>query len=150
MSEQPPIDQNTVNTLAAASQNVMDIISKQQQMDKVQALLKLLNIEDLPITVVGEKQSVLSLELMTEYPNANYVKMMVKNETWRASCREVFHLPSIDKERIVGIQDIQIMLKMVSFKRKRPTEVINGLRNEVSGTEVIPSNTRKKRFFGMI
>ena len=38
-----------------ASQNVMDIINKAQQMDKVQALLKLLEIYDIDITMAGDK-----------------------------------------------------------------------------------------------
>ena len=145
-----PIDQNTANTLAAASQNVMDIVSKQQQMDKVQALLKLLAIEDLDITIAGQKQKVLNLELITEYPNAKYVKSLIKNETWRQACRTVFHLPPYMEERLIGTMDTQFILKMNAHKRKRAQEIVNGLKNEVAGAEVIPNNTRKKRFFGMV
>lgn len=145
-----PVDQNTANSLAIASQNVMDLIKNQQQMDKVQALLKLLAIEDLKITIAGEEQTVLNLELITEYPSAKYVKSMVKNETWRSACRVVFHLPPTMQEKLIGTMDTQFILKMNAHKRKRAQEIVNGLKNDVAGTEVIPSNTRKKRFFGMI
>lgn len=133
-----------------ASMNIMDILAKQQQMDKVQALLKLLDIEDKPITIAGEKQTVLNLELITEYPNANYVKAMVKNETWRESVRQVFHLPTLNHEKLVGTMDTHIILKMNAHRRKREQGIINALRNEVAGTEVIPNKTRTKRFFGMV
>lgn len=135
---------------ALASANILDIISKQQNMDKVQALLKLLEIEDKPITIAGEKQTVLNLELITEYPNANYVKAMVKNETWRESARQVFHLPTLNNEKLVGTMDTHVILKMNAHRRKREQGIINALRNEVAGTEVIPNKTRTKRFFGMV
>jgi len=144
------VDANAPASLAVASQNIMDIIKNQQQMDKVQALLKLLAIEDLDITIAGEKQKVLNLELITEYPSAKYVKSMVKNETWRASCRTVFHLPHDMHEKLIGTMDTHFILKMNAHKRKRAQEIVNALKNDVAGTEVIPSNTRKKRFFGMI
>lgn len=135
---------------ALASANILDIISKQQQMDKVQALLKLLEIEDKPITIAGEKQTVLNLELITEYPNANYVKQMVKNETWRESVRQTFHLPTLNNEKLVGTMDTHVILKMNAHRRKREQGIINALRNEVAGTEVTPNKTRTKRFFGMV
>lgn len=135
---------------AIASANIMDILSKQQQMDKVQALLKLLEIYDIPITIAGDKQTVLNLELITEYPNAKYVKEMVKNETWRESVKEVFHLPTLNHEKLVGTMDTHIILKMNAHRRKREQGIINALRNEVAGTEIIPSKTRTKRFFGMV
>lgn len=144
-----PVD-NTAQNLAVASQSIMDIINKQQSMDKVQALLKLLDIYDLDITIAGEKQKVLNLELITEYPNVNYTKTMTKNETWRRSVQQVFHLPDINDEKIVGTMDSQFILKMNSHRRKRAQEIVNALKNEVAGTEVIPTNQKRKKFFGMI
>lgn len=136
--------------LAVASQNIMDIISKQQQIDKVQALLKLLEIYEIEINAVGEKHKVLNLELITEYTGKDITKYMVKNETTRKALQEVYHFNSIDDEKIIGFMDMEIMLKMTSHRRKRAQEIVNALKNEVAGTEVIPSKTRTKKFFGMI
>jgi hypothetical protein len=147
MSTNPQLDPAN---LALASNTIMDIIAKQQQMDKVQALLKLLEIYDIPITIAGDKHNVLNLELITEYPNANYVKTLVKNETWRASVKEVFHLPKIEDEKVIAHMDTQFILKMNAHRRKREQGIINALRNEVAGTEVVPSKQKTKRFFGMI
>lgn len=135
--------------LAVASQNIMDIINKQQQMDKVQALLKLLEIEQKDIDIVGKKEKILNLELITEYTGQNMTKFLVKNETWRKSAQKILHFKDINDEQLIGYMDTQIILKMISHKRKRAQEIINGLKNEVSGTEVIPEKTRRKSFFGM-
>lgn len=137
--------------LAVNQQAIMDFIAKQvTQMDKVQALLKLLEIVELEINIAGDKQKVLNLELITEYPSVNYTKIMTKNETWRKSVVEVLHLKDINEEKIVGTMDTQFMLKMISHRRKRAQEIVNALKNEVAGTEVTPQNTRKKKFFGMM
>lgn len=136
--------------LAIASQSIMDIISKQQQMDKVQALLKLLEINQLDITIAGEIYKVLNLELITEYTGKDTTKFMVKNETYRKTIQKVYHMNSIDAEKLIGFMDAQVMLKMTSHRRKRAQEIINGLKNDVAGAEVIPQNTKKKRFFGMV
>jgi len=136
--------------LNQASANIMDIISKQQQMDKVQALMELLKIYDIDITVAGDKQKVLNIELTTEHPNINFVKTLIKNETWRKTVQQVFMLDDVNREKIVGTMDTQTQLKMVALKRKGAQLFVNGLRNDVAGTEVIPNNTKRKRFFGMI
>lgn len=131
------------------TQTILDLIAKQQQMDKVQALLKLLAIEQLDIDIAGEMYKILNLELITEYTGKDTTKFMVKNETWRKSYADVYHC-DINDEQLVGYMDVQIMLKMISHRRKRVTEIINGLKNEIATSEVIPSKTRTKRFFGMI
>lgn len=133
-----------------ASQSILDLMKAQKEMDKVQALLRLLEIYDIPITIGGRKQDVLNLELITEYPNAKYVKSLVKNETWRESARNVFHIPEDMQERLIGTMDTQFILKMNAHKRKREQAIVNGLKNEIAGTEVTPQPSRKKRFFGMI
>lgn len=146
----PIVTSSASSDLSNANDAIMNIIKNQQQLDRYLILKELLKIEDLDITIAGEKQKVLNLELITEYPNANYVKTLTKNETWRESCRQNFHLRTLNDEKIIGTMDTQFMLKMVSHRRKRSQEVVNALKNEVAGTEVIPSKTRTKRFFGMV
>lgn len=136
------------NTLAMASQQVMDIIRQNQQLDKMMVLSKLMEIIEIDINIVGEKYKILNQEILTEYTGNNMTKWMVKNETWRKSVQEVLHMKDINEEKLVGFMDAQVILKMKSNKRKGSQEIINALRNEVSGTEVIPSKTRTKRFFG--
>lgn len=150
MTVDNPNPSTSPELLTTQSQAILDLITKQQQMDKVQALLKLLEIEDKKITIAGEQYSVLNLELDTEYPNAKFTKHMIKLETWRGHIRQVLHLRDINDEKLIGYHNAQVMLKMTSHRRKRAQEIVNGLRNEISGTEVIPQRTRTKRFFGMI
>jgi hypothetical protein len=140
---------NTNNDLAQSSQSILDIISKAQQMDKVQALLKLIEIEDKSITICGEPHKVLNLELITEYIGQPMTKFMVKNETYRRTIQKVYHYNNVDDEKLIGWMDAQIMLKMTSHKRKRAHEIINGLKNDNAGAEVIPQNQKRKRFFGL-
>ena len=137
------------NDLATASQSILDVISKAQQMDKVQALLKLLEIEDKLITICGEPHKVLNLELITEYTGKDMTKFMVKNETYRRTLQKVYHYNSLDEEKLIGFMDTQVILKMISHRRKRAQEIINGLKNDVAGAEVIPQNQKRKRFFGL-
>ena len=141
-----PVDQ----TITQRSVDIMDIIKQQQQMDKVQALLKLLEIKETDINVAGDLQKVLNIELITEYPNATFTKTMIKNETWRNSVKQVLHLDDVNKEKIVGAMDVYTMLKMTSHKRKRVHEIINGLKNDTATTEIIPQNTKKKKFLGLV
>ena len=135
-------------TQDASTQTILDLINKNQQIDKVKALLELLTIKDLEIMIAEEKFKVLNLELITEYTGKDMTKFMVKNETWRRSFAMVYHC-NINDEKLVAYMNAQVMLKMTSHKRKRVQEIINGMKNEVSGSEVIPSQTRTKRFFGM-
>ena len=139
-------DQN----ITQRSVDIMDIIKQQQQMDKVQALLKLLEIKETDINVAGDLQKVLNIELITEYPNATFTKTMIKNETWRNSVKQVLHLGDVNEEKIVGAMDVYTMLKMTSHKRKRVHEIINGLKNDTATTEIIPQNTKKKKFLGLV
>lgn len=145
-----PITPTPANDLTVASQSIMDIISKAQQMDKVQALLKLLEIEDKLITICGEPHKILNLELITEYTGKDMTKFMVKNETYRRTIQKVYHMKQLEDEKLVGFMDTQVILKMISHRRKRAQEIINGLKNDVAGTEVIPNNVRRKKFFGVI
>jgi len=148
MAINPNAIQDSQN-LAIASQSIMDIISKQQQMDKVQALLKLLEIAELDISITGDKYKVLNLELITEYTGKDTTKFMVKNETYRRTIQKVYHYKNLDDEKLIGFMDVQVMLKMISHRRKRAQEIINGLKNDIANTEVIPQNVKKKRFFGL-
>lgn len=142
----PNVDQNSLNQATAS---IMDIIAKQDEKTRITALLELLKIYDIPVSIVGEKRTLTNLELITEYPNVRYTKELTKNETWRESVRQVFDLADSEQEKIIGIMDYQFMLKMTSHRRKRAQEIVNALKNEIAGTEVIPERTKTKRFFGM-
>ena len=132
-------------------QSLFDLINSQTQIDRVRALVKLLEIQQQKIKIVGEDYDILNIEMMTEYSNPKSVQFMVRNETWRKSVQEVIHAKTIDEaDTLVGFMDTQIMLKMISYKRKRATEYINGLKGQEATAELIPTNTRKKRFFGMM
>lgn len=140
------VDQNSLNQATAS---IMDIIAKQDEKTRITALLELLKIYDIPVSIVGEKRTLTNLELITEYPSVRYTKELTKNETWRESVRQVFDLADSEQEKIIGIMDYQFMLKMTSHRRKRAQEIVNALKNEIAGTEVIPERTKTKRFFGM-
>ena len=145
MAINPPTD---ITALASNSQSIMDIINKAQQMDKVQALLKLLEITDLDINIAGDPYKVLNLELITEYTGKDTTKFMVKNETYRKTIQKAYHYRNINDEKLIGFMDAQVQLKMTSHRRKRSQEIINGLKNDVAGAEVIPQNVKRKRFLG--
>lgn len=143
----PQID---TNALAQNSQKILDAIMQQTQLDRFLILNKLLEIVELDITIAGDTQKIHNLELITEYPNVQYTKTMVKNETWRKTVAEVLHIKDInDADKIVGYMDTQFIIKMISHRRKRAHEVINALRNIDATAEVIPQNTRKKKFLGL-
>lgn len=144
------MSQSSPNDAIASANAVLDILSKKSDMDRFQILLKLLEIVETEITIVGEKYKIHNLEIITEYTGKETTKYMVKNETWRKTAQEVLHLKDINEEKLVGYMDTQIQLKMISHRRKRAQEVINALRNMDYNAEVIPQNTKKKRFFGMM
>lgn len=137
------------NDLAKASQNIMDIITKQEDKTWILVLLELLKLYDIKVNIAGMERIVSNLELITEYPNVQYTKILTKNETWRESVNQVFHLQQGEQEKIVGTMDYQFMLKMTSHRRKRAQEIVNALKHTDSSAEVIPDRTRTKRFFGM-
>lgn len=148
-----PIDPNLEAQkaqLANANAAIIEMISKQSNLDKMMVLMEFLKSYDIEVNVAGELKKVNSQEFLTELPNVNYTKLLTKNETWRRTVKEHFHLTHIDEEKIVGAMDKEFMFKMIPHKRKREQAIINGLKNDIAGTEIIPQNTRKKRFFGMI
>ena len=91
----------------------------------------------------------MNLELITEYTGKDMTKFMVKNETYRRTIQKVYHMKDINDEKLVGFMDTQVILKMVSHRRKRAHEIINGLRDALATQEVIPQNTKRKSFFGL-
>jgi hypothetical protein len=145
-------DKPSIELSPNASRALEEIKSYQElarDWSKIDILKEFLKIEDKLVKVCGKALTIPSIALHTEYPNANYTKMMVRNEVWRQSYKEIFHTNDIDQEQLVGFHDFWVMLAMISHKRKRPTEIINGVRNESALTEVIPQPNRKKAFFGM-
>lgn len=152
MSEQQTKQEPTAQeqSMMQSYGQIMDIINKGSDLTKMMILKFLIDINDVKVTIAGQEYKILNQEVLTEYSSAKTTKYMVKMATYRKSVQEVFHLKDINEEQIVGYQESQIILKMKSHRRKGSQEVINALRNEVSGTEVIPTNTKKKRFFGMM
>lgn len=146
----PNIQAQRETSLANANAAILDMISKQSNLDKMMVLMEFLKSYDIDVDIAGEKKKVNSQEFLTELPNVNYTKTLTKNETWRRTVKEHFHLPHIDDEKIVGAMDKEFLFKMIAHKRKREQAIINGLKNDIAGTEVIPQNTKRKRFFGMI
>lgn len=136
--------------LQNTAQSIMDIIKNQQTLDKVLAMQKILDIYDVSITIAGEKQTINNQLILSELPNVSYTKTLAKNETWRHHIRQVCHMKSVDREKLVGAMDAIFMLYMVPHRRKRVTEYINGLKNDMATTELIPSKQKTKRFFGMM
>jgi len=132
------------------SVGLLDLMRMQQQLDANMILNKLIQLEEIDLNIVGEPHKVLNQELMTEYSNKKMTQWMVKGETWRKSVQEVCHYKDINSEKLVGYMNTQVILKMKSHRRKGSQEIINGLKHEQAGTEVIPSNIRKKKFFGLI
>ena len=126
------------------------LLKAQQNLDKMMVLKELFDIKDIEITIAGEKHKILNQEVLTEHTNPKAVKYMVKMATWRKSLAEVMHYKDINEEQIVGYQEAQIIVKMKSYKRKGSQEIVNALKNEQAGTEVIPTNIKRKKFFGLM
>lgn len=132
----------------AQDMNIFDVIKMQQQLDKMMVLYEFMQIKDVKVNMNGAEHTILSQELLSEY-SPKIVKFMVKNETYRKSVQEVFHLKSINDEKLIGWMDNQVVIKMTSHRRKARHEIVNALRNEMSGTEVIPTNTKRRKFLGI-
>lgn len=132
-------------------QSIFDLLAKQQQqLDKMMVLKDLMDIKDMEVSIGGEKTTILNQEVLTEYTNAKMTQYMVKIGSWEDSVQSVLHLKSIKEVPLVPKMRDRIIITMKSHKRKGSQEVVNALRNEVSGTEVIPSNQRRKKFFGIV
>jgi len=132
-------------------QTIFDLIAKQQQqLDRMMVTVKLMEITDVEVKMGGYTEKILNQEVITEHTNANSTKYMVKIASYRDAYRRVFHLKDIDEVPLVGYMHDQIIIKMKSHKRKGEHGIINAIRNEPSGTEVIPTAQRRKKFLGMI
>lgn len=130
--------------------SIMELIQMQKQLDKMMVLQELMKVFDIEVVLAGDKQTILNQEMITEYSNAKTTQFMVRNETWRKSVQQVFHMKDINDEKLVGYMDAQVILKMKSHRRKGSQEIVNALRNDVAGTEVIPSKQKTKKFLGII
>ena len=130
--------------------SIMDLINMQKTLDKMMVLMEFMKIYDIDVNMVGDKQTIMNQEVLTEYTSANVTKFMVKNETWRKSVQQVLHMKDINDEKLVGYMDSQVILKMLAHRRKGALGIINALRNEMAGTEVIPSKQKTKKFLGII
>lgn len=139
----------TVNQQAENPTNIFELI-RGQQLDKIMATKELIDVKSIDVSIGGDNRKILNQEVMTEYTNHNMTKYMVKIASYPDAIRMVFHLKDYYDVPLVPKMHDQIVLKMKSHKRKGSQEFVNVLRNEIAGTEVIPSNTRKKKFFGVI
>lgn len=136
--------------LAKASLAFFQQLQNANNLDKAMLVKELMNLFNIDIKIAGQDYAVLNQELLTEYSNAKTTKYVVKMATWRKSVQETYHMSDINHEQIVGYQEAQIILKMKSHRRKGSQEVVNAIRNELAGSEVIPQNTRRKKFFGLM
>lgn len=145
MSENPaPTDKSLDNPT-----NLFDLI-RGQQLDKIMATKELIDIKSVDVVIGGEQRKILNQEVITEYTNHNMTKYMVKIASFEDGIKSVFHLKDVNEVPLVPQMHDQIILKMKSHKRKGSQEFVNVLRNEVAGTEVIPSKTRTKKFLGIV
>lgn len=138
--EQSPVVENPTN--------IFELI-RGQQLDKIMATKELIDIKSVDVMIGGESRKILNQEVMTEYTNHNMTKYMVKISSYQDAIKEVFHLKSVNDVPLVPMMHDHIILKMKSHKRKGSQEFVNVLRNEIAGTEVIPSKTKTKKFFGL-
>lgn len=91
-----------------------------------------------------------NLEYVTEYPNFNYTKAMTKLSTWRESVRDVFNLEEQEADTVVKEMCVQFMRKNVSHKRRRAHELVNALRSEDVGSNVLDHEHKGlRRFLGL-
>ena len=128
--------------------NIFELI-RGQQLDKIMATKELIDIKSVDVVIGGEQRKILNQEVMTEYTNHNMTKYMVKIASYQDAIKSVFHLKSVNDVPLVPMMHDHIILKMKSHKRKGSQEFVNVLRNEIAGTEVIPSRTKTKKFFGL-
>lgn len=132
-------------------QSLFDLLAKQQQqLDKMMVLKDLMDIKDMNVHIGGEARTISNQEVLTEYTNSKMSQYMVKISSYSDSVMTVLHLKNINEVPLVPKMHDHIIIKMKSHKRKGSQEVVNALRNEVSGTEVIPQNQRRKKFFGIV
>lgn len=133
MSEQPKV-QPVMNPVPDMK-SFMDMISKQEDKTAMFVLMQLLNKEN--------------LEFITEYPNVNYTKLIVKLMTWRASVQEVFNLDDNEADSIIKTMVTEFMLKMTSHKRRRSQEITTALKHDPSQNTIYMEGQKRKRFFGL-
>ncbi len=114
----------------------MDLVSQQDEKTRISVMLELLNMNN--------------LEFITEYPNFTYTKAMTKFATWRTSVQEVFNLDDANADVIVKSMTSEFMKKNVSHKRRRAHEIVNALRSEDAGGNVLDhENKGLRRFLGI-
>lgn len=129
------------------SQNILDAVKSQQKMDMILMLAELLEIDN--------------LDFITEHPNLNWVKQITKFETLRSHQAEHFDLninskwdaDSMDKDEDKVIKPMirAWKLNMISHKRKRPQEIIQGLKQEAINYNIGNSEgQRRKKILGLI
>lgn len=127
---------NADNITKEKYQAYSDLINKFQDKTPMLVLLELLKFDP------QFRDDISHLTLITEMPNVKYTLLMTKLSTWRTSIKEVFHLE--DNETDVIIRDMEFAFQsfMVSHKRRRAIEIVQGVKQGEGTTQI---NVDKKR-----
>lgn len=129
-------ENNADNITKEKYQAYSDLINKFQDKTPMLVLLELLKFDP------QFRDDISHLTLITEMPNVKYTLLMTKLSTWRTSIKEVFHLE--DNETDVIIRDMEFAFQsfMVSHKRRRAIEIVQGVKQGEGTTQI---NVDKKR-----
>lgn len=143
---------------------VTPVVDMNSMMDAIQKVTKDKSGVDALLELFKEQ----NLEFITEYPNVNYTKLIVKLMTWRASIIEVANLddgyrfekvnsvlqrvyhPELDESDVIIKEMVhQFMLKMTSHRRRRSQELVSALQQMIGQPIYNMENKAKRSFFGM-
>ena len=127
------------------AQKTLDLIMGQQKMDIIQAVLELLNEEN--------------INMITEHPTTNYTKMVTKFETLRQHqamnsgyAINNFHTRkdfATDQDKVIKPMLFQWKLTMTAHKGGLRKLIVQALRNDNLVT-LQPEPSKRKRFLGLI
>lgn len=113
-----------------------DLINKFQDKTPMLVLLELLKFDP------KFRDDISHLTLITEMPNVKYTLLLTKLSTWRTSIKEVFHLSDDESDVIVRDMEFAFQSFMVSHKRRRAIEIVQGVKQGDGATNI---NVEKKR-----
>lgn len=113
-----------------------DVISQQEEKTRIYIMQQLLDPRN--------------LEFITEYPDFGYTKAMTRFATWSKSIKQVTDMDEEEITEVVDTMCIEFMKKNVSHKRRRAHEIVNALKGEEAGTNVLDHENRGlRRFLGL-
>lgn len=113
-----------------------ELISKFQDKTPMLVLLELLKFDP------KYRDDISHLTMITEMPNVKYTLLLSKLSTWRTSVKEVFHLEENETDVIIRDMEFAFQSFMVSHKRRRAIEIVQGVKQGDGATNI---NVEKKR-----